>query len=465
MRVSEGGDIVSTVAATFYQDALDLARLRVLPRGERLLVMDRVSGRWLTLDGGFADLLPLLGARARDLPEALRPRVGDLRQYLIDQQVGTWSSERRFGQLNTVILKLTNACNYACAYCYDFEKFEHSTTLDPELSTRALGQALDLVDSKLWVILHGGEPMLLWDELERIVCTGEQQARDRGKQIRFVGQTNLSRVNDRVVAFSRAHDIAWGVSIDGVPAVHDALRVTHTGEGTYVTFADAWRRYPSFVRGCGVMSTITAANQSRLLETCRHFRDLSMASWDWSLFQPIGRGRGQAHALSLDGDVLVAGWDDLFRAVESGEFDGFPVLPVKKYLDNFIAGPGGNMCMRGECGAGRDLLSISASGTIEACDCIDPTGPLAGLGDLRTTTLAEARESAVAHTIRGRDLTHTSCADCIWYGVCGGTCLAHSPSVDEVWPEACQLALHAFDRISSSLVSSTRLMDYVASVS
>lgn len=427
-------------------------------------MMDRVSGAWLTLDSRLVPLLPLVAVDPHDVPAHLEARVRDLRALLMEHRIGLRWSERHFSELNTIILKLTNACNYACAYCYDFEKFEKATTLPAELGRLAIAEAIDLAQPELWVILHGGEPMLLWDLIEELVEAGEQLARERGKRINFVGQSNFSRLDDRVVEFSNRHGIAWGVSVDGVPEVHDHFRVTHRGAGTYGDFQQALERYPAFVKRCGVMSTITAVNQARLLEAARHFRDLGMSSWDWSLFQPIGRGRAGAASFSLDTEVLVEAWDELFHAVEDGEFDGFPVLPVRKYLNNFIAGPTGNMCMRAECGAGRDLLSISASGAIEACDCIDPTGPLSGLGHLETATLSEARDSPVAHTIRGRDLSEAPCAECIWFGVCGGTCLAHAPSLNDVWADGCALAMRAFDRISTSLVHHDRLVTYLESL-
>ena len=452
------------MVARLYQlrrGTFDVSRLRILPRGEHLLVMDRVSGRWLTLPQSLEPLLPLLGARLLDVPDRYRTQIGRLRQLLTEHNVGTVGTERRFSQLNTIILKLTNACNYACSYCYDFEHFERATVLSADLGTQALRQALDLVETDLWVILHGGEPMLMWELIEKLVHAGELLAVERGKRIHFMGQSNFSRLNDRVVEFSRAHAIAWGVSMDGWAEVHDRFRRTHAGAGTYGVFEAALARYPDFVRDCGVMSTITAANQSQLIQIARHFRDVGMASWDWSLFQPIGRGRSSGKVFGLDAATLVAAWDVLFDAVEAGEFDGFPILPVKKYIDNFVSGPGGNMCMRGECGAARDLTSISANGTVEACDCIDPTGPLAGLGNLLTSTLAAARESPVAQTIRARDLGKAPCDDCIWFGVCGGTCLAHAPSLDEVWDIGCAVAMRAFDRISDSMVASDNLVRYV----
>ncbi|HWL37214.1 MAG TPA: radical SAM protein [Frankiaceae bacterium] len=427
--------------------------------------MDRVSGRWVTLAAATKPLLPLLSAPAGALPDGVRTQVRELRDLLSANGIGVLGSERHFSELTTLILKLTNACNYACTYCYDFETWERASRMTPEVAVGAVREALDLSGPILTVILHGGEPMLMWDLVEDLVVAGERLAAERGKRLQFVGQTNLSRLDDRVVAFSDAHDMAWGVSIDGVPEVHDALRVTHQGTGTYDRFADALRRYPRFARRCGVMSTITAVNQGRLLETARHFRDLGMGSWDWSLFQPIGRGRVEAQRLRLDIPTLVASWDALFEAVVAGEFDGFKVNPVTKYLDNLASGPGGNMCMRPECGAARDLLSVSVDGVIEACDCIDPAGPLSGLGTMADGGLAAARDSEVARSIRHRDLQSTRCADCIWYGACGGSCLAHAPSLDDVWDEGCALALRAFDRITDSLAHDDALARYQRSLS
>lgn len=451
---------MDVIPVTLHRDRFDASRVRALQRGDYLLVMDRVSGRWVTIDTPTGKLLPLVASPVNRLPEQIRGPVSRLRGLLVDRGIGVLGSERRFEALNTVILKLTNACNYACSYCYDYETFERAVVLSRDVAVSALQQALNLAERELWVILHGGEPMLVWQLVEELVTTGQRLAAQQGKRIHLVGQTNLSRVNDEIVEFSLRHDIAWGVSIDGGPDIHDHFRVDHKGRGTYVQFRKALERYPAFVRGCSVMSTITATNQGRLLELARHFRDLGMTSWDWSLFQPIGRGRERQAEFALDADVLVAAWGALFEAVESGEFDGFPVLPVKKYLDNFIAGPGGNMCMRPECGAGRDLLSISADGSVEACDCIDPTGPLSGLGSVEEG-LATARASDVASLIRSRNLSGTQCSECIWYGVCGGTCLAQAPELNGVWSESCAVALCAFDKISYSLANTSRLLDYL----
>ena len=443
----------------------DLSRIRLLPRGNKLLAMDRVSGRWALLPEEERGLLELLGAtRSECLPAPLGNLVEELRENLIKQGIGVVGEGCDFSGLTTVIVKLTNACNLACAYCYDYERSEKAQRIEADLALRALREAIDLCNGKLWVILHGGEPMLVWNLIETIVIEAEKYAKDRSVVLDFTGQTNMSRVTDQIVRFSGQHRIAWGVSVDGAAEIHDRFRVLHNGGGTHNLFLKSLDSFPAFVRSSSVMSTITSVNQGRLLECARYFRDLGMAAWDWSLFQPIGRARGEDR-FNIDIDELIASWNELFDAMLSGEFHGFPVLPVKKYLDNFLYGPGKNMCMRPQCGAARDLVSISSDGTIEACDCIDPLGPIGNLGSLKDGTIAGARTSAKANLIRARDVQHQECGKCIWFGVCGGTCLAHAGALGEVWSEGCAVALNAFDRISGSLAEDARIASYLQSLS
>jgi len=441
----------------------DPSRLRVLTRGAQLLVMDRVSGHWVMLPDEFDGTLRLLAAKPSALPNAVSGRVDSLRSMLIREYVGVSGMERRFSDLSTIIIKLTNACNLACSYCYDFEPTESAKRIELDVAHRAIAEAIDLCKGRLWVILHGGEPMLVWDLIEDIVLQAEHLAAQRSVKVTFSGQTNLTRLDQRIVTFSTEHDLSWGISVDGRPAVHDKFRVTHNGQGSHAAFIRALETYPAFVRRAGIMSTITAANQHLLLDTARYFRDLGMPSWDWSLFQPIGRGR-DARPFAIDIDTLLASWEELFDAVVSGEFHGFAVMPVKKYLDVFNNGPGDNMCMRAECGAARDLLSISSDGTIEACDCIDPNGPMGNLGNLAASSLRDARGSATAQAIRSRDVQHRECGECIWFGVCGGSCMAHAGGVDQVWEEGCAMALTAFDRISAELARGQALQEYLRSL-
>ena len=147
----------------------------------------------------------------------------------------------------------------------------------------------------------------------------------------FSGQTNLSRIDSRFVDFSVEHDIAWGISFDGPPQLNDKNRILRNGNGTLGCFENACHEFPEFVSRCGVMSTITSTNDDQLLQIARYFRDASVGAWEWSLFQPIGRGRENAADHEFSVDRLLDSWNQLFDAIVSGEFNGFPVMPVLHY--------------------------------------------------------------------------------------------------------------------------------------
>ena len=437
-------------------------RVSLLELREVALLMDRDNGKWATIPAGLVPVARLLPAPGYSLPEPARSARNQLAREL--EAAGlTGGTTRSHENLTTLIVKLTNACNYACSYCYDREDEDRSTDLSFEAAAAAVRQALELVDERLTVILHGGEPTLRFPLIEQLVLDAETAAAELGKRVSFCGQTNLSRLTREMVDFSREHSISWGLSLDGPPDLNDRFRVLRSGTGTHDHFLKALEQFPDFVRGCGVMTTITSATDEHLLSIARYFRDLGVSHWDWSLFQPIGRGRLTAHAIEFSVDALIDSWGELFDAVVGGEFDGFPVMPVLKYVDNFLDGPGNDMCMRRECGAGRDLLSLSADKTIEACDCIDPTGGLSNLGKFDPAVphaLKAAKDCDKAKLIRSRDVRAGRCDTCIWLAVCGGTCLAHAGELHGVWEAQCELALSAFGRVAESVTQSSALQRY-----
>jgi uncharacterized protein len=144
----------------------------------------------------------------------------------------------------------------------------------------------------------------------------------------------------------------------------------------------------------------------------------------------------------------------LYDAVIAGEFDGFEVQPVLDYVKNMLTGPGPNICMREGCGAARDLLSVGADGSIEACDSLDRKGPYGHIGLIQITrrdSLQQALASDRAATVRSRDVRLGRCRECDWVAVCGGTCLARADGLHGLAADMCAIALTAFDRIARNL--------------
>ena len=297
----------------------DWSRLAIVPvTDDRILAMDRGNGRWAYLPIGAIPLVELLPVDGSALPDDVRDQRDSLAMELQDAGLGgpRYSTPN---DLNTVIIKMTKACNYACTYCYDLEPEDKMTHLSVDMALEVLNEALELAPQKLGVIFHGGEPTLFFDKIKEIALAGEKLATEKVKDVDFYGQTNLSRLDQGIVEFSFKHRVRWGISLDGPPPINDRFRVQRNGSGTYQYFEKALDSFPEFVRSCGVMSVITAQSDAHILQIARHFRDLGIPSWDWSLFFPMGQGRLEAERFQFSIDRLLDSWNELFDAVLEGE--------------------------------------------------------------------------------------------------------------------------------------------------
>lgn len=440
-------------------EPIQVDRIHFLERHEKILVMDRQTGGWVMFARDLKELLPLVGADPSFINNPkIATKVEEIEDILRKHRIGVGDRFEN-SDLNTVIIKLTKACNLACSYCYDYESEEKATHLNSEVALRTIYEAIDICQNEIDFIFHGGEPMLVWDMIEDLVRKGHEYALLKGVKVNFLGQTNLTRIDDEKVNFSNKYNLSWGVSLDGMRTINDQYRVRHNQEGSYDTIMEKINQFPEFISQINAMSTITNYNQDYLLEIAEHIRALGFAGWDWSLFQPIGRGRQQTR-FDINPDRIKKAWDRLFDGIVEGKFFGFVILPVLKYINNFLDGPASNMCMRAKCGAARDLLSVSYDGTIEACDCIDSKGDLANLGHMNQHTLSEALNSEKAKYVRSRDIEKLQCGSCMWQAVCGGTCMAKAGGIDNISKSECALSMHAFDRISQSISQKDVLIRY-----
>src|SRR3990172_3204182 len=116
-----------------------------------------------------------------------------------------------------VVWNVTRRCNLHCVHCYA------SATDKPyegELTTEeALGVIDNLADFGVPVVLFsGGEPLTRPD-----LFTLSRYARDRG--LRAVLSTNGTLITEDVAREAKEQGFSYvGVSLDGLPAIHDRFR-------------------------------------------------------------------------------------------------------------------------------------------------------------------------------------------------------------------------------------------------
>ena len=123
----------------------------------------------------------------------------------------------------TVIVKVTNACDMKCRYCF-IEPSVYHKTMQPDTAARVvrafLGSEYFRTVHFVW---HGGEPLLRGRAFfERIFA----QQRSSPTAVRYTNstQTNATHLDDDLLDFLLANDVSIGLSLDGPERLNDASR-------------------------------------------------------------------------------------------------------------------------------------------------------------------------------------------------------------------------------------------------
>ena len=364
-------------------------------------------------------------------------------------------------KVNTIILKVVGHCNLACSYCYDYNSVRYKLKMPFEKAKQAIDGVWGRSGDNLNILFHGGEPMLEKKLIFKIVEYVNQKRLLSNKRIKFSIQTNGTQFDDEWVEHLLSNNYSIGVSLDGDEKINDINRYYHNKKGSFRKIISTINSYPQLKERVGILTTVTKTNVNNLFEIAKFFQELGFKTWKSILYQTAGRSIAFDDKLHPDSIEIVNSYLKLFEGIENGDFPKIKIASISSYIENVLYYKRTNMCLRSNCGAGSDLVSISVDGTIEACDCI--TNIDYRLGKLSSAeSISTALDSTVAQAIRSRNVESLfQCSNCDWRKFCGGTCLAKAGRLDKVEPTECLLSLNLFEKIFESLNKSNSLIDYV----
>ena len=146
-----------------------------------------------------------------------------------------------FKKRNTVIkalcLHIAHTCNLNCEYCFASQGKYHGerALMSLEVGKRAIDFLIENSGSRvnLEVDFFGGEPLMNFDVVKGIVAYARSIEKEHNKNFRFTLTTNGMLVDNDVIEFANkeCHNVV--LSLDGRKEIHDNLRKTINGKGSY----------------------------------------------------------------------------------------------------------------------------------------------------------------------------------------------------------------------------------------
>ena len=142
--------------------------------------------------------------------------------------------------INTLVIKFASRCNLACTYCYEYAAGDDSWRNKPkkisleiaeQIGKRSLEYASEVNLTRLNIVAHGGEPLMLGSHaLDNIFATIKHAAAPL--DLRLSVQTNGVLLTPDICKVLHKHRVLVGISLDGGKR-ENYRRIDHRGRDTW----------------------------------------------------------------------------------------------------------------------------------------------------------------------------------------------------------------------------------------
>jgi uncharacterized protein len=223
--------------------------------------------------------------------------------------------------LQTLVVNVTNQCNLACTYCYEYgedkivdtENGKQPKFMSEETAREAVEFALreSRDNPHAHITFFGGETLMNFPVLKATIAYARQRAAEVGKEIDFSLTTNATLLRPDVIEFLATERVGVTISIDGPEEMQDKFRVFNNGTGSYAIAAPKIKALLARHRTRPVGARVTLTKQT--LDVRKIYRHLTEELGFWEVgFAPVTTAPGRDYAISDGGfDHLLAQFRDL----------------------------------------------------------------------------------------------------------------------------------------------------------
>jgi His-Xaa-Ser system radical SAM maturase HxsB len=371
------------------------------------------------------------------------PRYDDLKSlHFLDDSGTTLSLELLATKVRTKrsflagftrlhLFVVTLRCDHSCPYCQVSRVTQDRSRFDmsPTTASRALDWVFSSPAPDLTIEFQGGEPTLNWPLVEEIVLSAERRAAIEWRSVTFVVASNLSAIDDEVLAFADAHQMLFSTSLDGPPHLHNANR-PRPGRDSHERFETNLGRVRAAL-GHDRVSALMTTTPSSLSNPERIIDEYVRLGFDAIFLRPIspyGFAARSSLAITYDSaaflDFYRRGLNYIIELNRSGTrlLEAYAQILLRKILTPF---PVGYVDLQSPTGAAAGALVYNYDGGIYAAD---EGRMLAEMGD-QSFRLGHVERDSYRDVMRGervRTLLDNSClesmpgcSDCAYSPYCG----------------------------------------------
>lgn len=271
--------------------------------------------------------------------------------------------------IKAMCLNMTHDCNLRCEYC-----FASQGTYNGEREILSLDTGKKAFDflvknsgsrRNLEVDFFGGEPLMNFETIKKLVDYGRSLEKDYNKHFRFTITTNGVLLDDEKIDYINENMDNVVLSIDGRKSTNDRMRKTVNEKGSYDVIVNNYKKFVEkrmdkdyFARG-----TFTAYNLD-FSEDVRHMRDLG---FDKISVEPVVAKPDEKYALLEEHlDELKSEYEKLAQIYLDSKNDKDKEFQFFHFNIELDGGP----CIYKRsigCGAGIEYIAVTPNGDFYPC--------------------------------------------------------------------------------------------------
>ena len=426
------------------------------------IVLDTYSGGVHCVDDLSYDIIELMdkGIEREEIKKEMLEKYSGLKESDLEETFGEIDNLIENGQLFTednfkgqnldlkkrdsvikaLCLHVAHTCNLNCEYCFAGQGKYHGE--DALMSFEVGKAALDFLvknsgtRKNLEVDFFGGEPLVNFDVVKRLVAYARSIESKTGKHFRFTLTTNGVLLDDDVIDFLNKEMNNVVLSLDGRKEINDAKRKRLDGQGSYDIIVPKFQNFVKkrgdkeyYMRGTFTRNNLDFTNDIfHMLDL--GFKELSM--------EPVVSKPDTDYALrEEDLDTIYEQYEILAKEMIKRRREGNP-FTFYHYMIDLTGGPCIYKRITG-CGSGTEYLAVTPNGDFYPCHQFvgDKNFLIGNVRDGITNT--KLRDEFKLCNVYSRK----ECENCWAKLYCSGGCAANSyhttGSINGVYEYGCKL--------------------------
>ena len=360
-------------------------------------------------------------------PDTFAPMAGKLKQ-------------KTAGVIKALCLHVAHTCNLNCSYCFASQGKYHGerAVMSFEVGKRALDFLVENSGTRrnLEVDFFGGEPLMNFDVVKKLVAYARSIEKEKNKNFRFTLTTNGVLIDDDVIEFANKECANVVLSLDGRKGIHDRFRVDYAGNGSFDKIVP---KFQKLVKARGgkdyyMRGTFSHANPD-FLEDIKVMLDLGFNELS---MEPVVCAAGDPGELTKeDIEIVKDQYERLAKLMIEREEIGKP-FTFYHYMIDLTGGPCIYKRISG-CGSGTEYMAVTPWGDLYPCHQFVGEEEYK-LGDVfNGVTNLKAQCEFGECNVYARE----ECKDCWAKLYCSGGCAANAyhatGSVKGVYKSGCEL--------------------------